>query len=388
VNDLSHPAAFLVAVGELLELQPEEDGSRRDAVISELGRSLKMLLRQHAFPAFTFQRGEVEYEGEVLDELHDWKWSLRLPEAGVERLDITPGTTMEDLEGFVEEVAARLFLRRGGASAQEVHGQSSVRFGELDIAEASDGDERLLPPLVFDLDVEAEAIAWLHGEVLEHGVVPGREAASVVRLLAVAMHSERDLVVPLVELKSVDQYTTTHSINVSCLSMALAEHLRYSSTDVRAIGEAALLHDIGKTRIPLDVLNKEGKLTPAEWELIRSHTTEGARILLESGPEMEIAATVAYEHHLSYDGEGYPKLSYRRQTHEVSRLVQVCDVYDALRTRRPFRPPWPADRTLKFLEDKAGTHLDPAYVQAFCCMIADWEPRQVILAGESEAAVA
>jgi len=206
----------------------------------------------------------------------------------------------------------------------------------------------------------------------------------VVKLLSVAMHSEHDVVVPLVKLKSVDQYTTTHSINVSCLSMALAEHLNFVSSDVRSIGEAALLHDVGKTKIPLEVLNKKGKLNDAEWKLIQSHTVEGAKILLASGAGMELAATVAYEHHLSFNGEGYPELTYPRQTHEVSRLIQVCDVYDALRTTRPFRPAWPAARTVKFLEEKAGTHLDPQYVPSFIRMIGDWEPRQVELAAEEE----
>jgi len=157
---------------------------------------------------------------------------------------------------------------------------------------------------------------------------------------------------------------------------------------VRAIGEAALLHDVGKTKIPLEVLNKKGKLTDSEWKLIQSHTVEGAKILLASGAGMDLAATVAYEHHLSFDGSGYPMLVFPRQTHEVSRLIQVCDVYDALRTQRPFRPPWPADRTIKFLQDKAGTHLDPQYVPSFIQMIADWEPRQVLLEGDEEEAAA
>ena len=271
---------------------------------------------------------------------------------------------------------------------RELPGQSGIRFGELDIVEEAEGQQVPHAPLAFDLGAEAEAVAWLNEEVAQHGVVPAREASAVVHLLSVAMHSERNVVVPLVQLKSVDQYTTTHSINVSCLSMALAEHLRYSSVDVRAIGEAALLHDVGKSKIPPEVLNKQGKLTESEWKLIQNHTVEGARILLASGRGMELAATVAYEHHLSFNGHGYPELAFKRQTHEVSRLVQVCDVYDALRTRRPFRPPWPAARAIKFLEEKAGTHLDPGYVPSFMKMIETWEPRQVDFEPERDEAAA
>lgn len=380
-TEISHPASFLVSLGGLIEalsVVPADPEARIEAV-ARLEAALATLLRQNTFPAFFFRDDGVEYEGERLEELREWKWSQRLAEAGVHRLEISPGTTREDLEGFVEEVAARVFLTRGGASVRELPGQSGLRFGELDVAETDPGAVAPLPQLAFDLGAEAETVAWLNGEVVEHGVVPTREASAVVHLLSVAMHSERDVVIPLVQLRSVDEYTTAHSINVSCLSMALAEHLRLSSVDVRAIGEAALLHDVGKSRIPAEVLNKQGKLTESEWKLIQQHTVEGAKILLASGRGMELAATVAYEHHLSLNGEGYPKLTFERQTHEVSRLVQVCDVYDALRTRRPFRPPWPAARALKFLEDKAGTHLDPQYADAFLQMIPESELHQVDL---------
>jgi putative nucleotidyltransferase with HDIG domain len=388
---MTDAAAFLTAIGRQLSVMSLYGPGHRARLdgLDKITAELSTLLRGNAFPTFTFLDGDVVYEGHVLGELRHWEWSLKLGEVGIERLEVGPGTTREALEGFLEEAHARMSLEGEGASFREVDGQSAIRFGgvTLDAGEALE-DEPLREALALSLDDEAEVIQWLHGEVDLHGVVPADEAAAVVKLLSVAMHSEQDVVVPLVQLKSVDQYTTTHSINVSCLSMALAEHLNFVSSDVRSIGEAALLHDVGKTRIPLEVLNKKGKLNDAEWKLIQSHTVEGARILLASGAGMELAATVAYEHHLSFNGEGYPRLTYPRQTHEVSRLIQVCDVYDALRTRRPFRPPWPATRTVKFLEEKAGTHLDPQYVPAFVQMIGNWEPRQVDLGSEEEEAAA
>ncbi len=381
MNSVTHPSSFLLALGHLIEISAEDevDLNARKQAADQIEAALVMLLRLNTFPTFHFRDGEVEYEGELLDELRDWPWALRLPEAGVHRMDVTPGTTREDLEGFADEVVARVYLKERGASVHELHGQAGIRFSEVDHSEEEIVETVIARPLEFDLSSEAEAVDWLNSEVMERGVVPAQEASAVVHLLSVAMHSEREVVVPLVALKSVDQYTTTHSINVSCLSMALAEHLRYASVDVKAIGEAALLHDVGKTKIPLEVLNKEGKLTESEWALIQQHTVEGAKILLASGRGMELAATVAYEHHRSFEGGNYPDFRYERPTHEASRLVQVCDVYDALRTRRPFRPPWPAARVMKFLEEKAGTHLDPRYVTAFTGMMERWEPRTVSL---------
>jgi putative nucleotidyltransferase with HDIG domain len=389
---MTDAAMFLTALGRQLSVMSlyGPGHKAREEGIDKLTAELTMLLRGNAFPTFTFLDGDVVYEGHVLSELRHWEWSLKLGDVGIERLEVGPGTTRDALEGFLEEAHARMSLQGEGASFREVDGQSAIRFGgvTLDPDDATDADEPPRDPLALSLEEEAEVIQWLHGEVDLRGVVPAEEAAAVVKLLSVAMHSEHDVVVPLVQLKSVDQYTTTHSINVSCLSMALAEHLNFVSTDVRAIGEAALLHDVGKTKIPLEVLNKKGKLTDSEWKLIQSHTVEGAKILLASGKGMELPATVAYEHHLSFNGEGYPELTFPRQTHEVSRLIQVCDVYDALRTRRPFRPPWPAERTIKFLEEKAGTHLDPEYVASFIDLIGDWEPRHVELNSEADEAAA
>jgi putative nucleotidyltransferase with HDIG domain len=389
---VSDAAAFLIALGRQLSVMSlYGPGHRaREESLDKLTAELGMLLRGNAFPAFSFLDGDVVYEGHVMGELRHWEWSIKLAEVGIERLEVSPSTTREALEGFLEEAHGRMSLEGEGASFREMDGQTAIQFGgvTLDPEEAAADEEPLRDMLALSLDDEAEVIQWLHGEVDLHGVVPAEEAAAVVKLLSVAMHSEQDVVVPLVQLKSVDQYTTTHSINVACLSMALAEHLNFVSTDVRSIGEAALLHDVGKTKIPLEVLNKKGKLNTSEWKLIQSHTVEGAKILLSSGAGMELPATVAYEHHLSFNGEGYPELTFKRQTHEVSRLIQVCDVYDALRTRRPFRPPWPAERTIKFLEEKAGTHLDPQYVPAFVQMIEVWEPRQVNLESEQEEAAA
>ena len=272
-------------------------------------------------------------------------------------------------------------LEESGASIQEVKGQTSIRYGEVGVEGLSDDEPEDLPTATMKMNLreEADTIGWLHGEVLRSGEVPVSEAVAVVKLLSLAMHSERDVVVPLVHLKQVDQYTTTHSINVSMLSMGLAEFLNFASVDVRAIGEAALLHDVGKTRIPLEVLNKPGKLTPDEWTLIQTHTTEGARILLTSSGRMELASIVAYEHHLTWQGEGDPAMTYPPPPLQISRLLQVCDIYDALRTRRPFRPPWPHDRAVQYMRSKAGEELDPEYVDAFLSMIRQWEPRQIVL---------
>ncbi len=187
---------------------------------------------------------------------------------------------------------------------------------------------------------------------------------------------------PLLQLKEFDQYTTTHSMNVSVLVMALAEFLGMGAQDVRAFGIAGLLHDIGKIRVPREILTKPGKLTPEERELMNAHTVEGARIILESEEQLELASVVAYEHHIMLNGGGYPLIHYRRDCHRASNLVHVCDVYDALRTKRPYRDAWELGKILPYIEGRAGMEFDPEMVRAFITMMQQWEPQVAVMADE------
>jgi putative nucleotidyltransferase with HDIG domain len=189
------------------------------------------------------------------------------------------------------------------------------------------------------------------------------------------MHGDQAYLIPLLHLKEFDQYTVTHTLNVAVLTMALAEFLGMGPREVRAFGIAGLLHDLGKVKIPEEILNKPGKLTDDERAVMNSHTTEGARLILEAEERLDLAAVVAYEHHIRIDGGGYPALAYARPCHEASNLVHVCDVFDALRTHRPYREAWPAERALAIIEEGAGPEFDADIAHAFVQMMRRWEHR-------------
>jgi putative two-component system response regulator len=138
---------------------------------------------------------------------------------------------------------------------------------------------------------------------------------------------------------------------------------------VRAFGVAALLHDLGKTRVPLEVLNKPGRLSDAEREIMQRHPADGARLILASDRQLDLAAAVAYEHHIMIDGGGYPRRRQSRACHCASTLVHVCDVYDALRTRRPYREAWEQERVLQYIQDGAGTDFDPDTATRFVALL-------------------
>jgi putative nucleotidyltransferase with HDIG domain len=184
-----------------------------------------------------------------------------------------------------------------------------------------------------------------------------------------AMHGDTEMILPLLQLREFDEYTTTHSLNVSVLTMALAESLGLAQQDVRTFGIAGLLHDLGKVNVPQEILNKPGKLTDEERTIMQGHPVAGAKLIIESGRRLDLAAAVAHEHHIMINGHGYPACHYRRDCHKASKLVHVCDVYDALRTKRPYRDAWEAERVLTYIEERAGTEFEPDAATAFVRMM-------------------
>jgi putative nucleotidyltransferase with HDIG domain len=327
--------------------------------------------------SFTFLAGEVIHGSEPVRELRGWEWSVRLVAAGVQRLELDEAVTRDELETLLDDVLARLTATTGGNSPEMRQLRPSrIRIGAVGVRGENEA-AAAVPEATLDysLAAEAEAVRWMNEQIELRRQLPLAEAEAVVRSLAVAMHGDQQLILPLLRLRGHDEYTTTHSMNVAVLSMAMAEFMGYSPGDVRAFGIAGLLHDLGKVRIPRDILNKPGKLTAEEREIINRHPVDGARLLLESGEPLEMAAVVAYEHHMMHDGGGYPTPRFCRACHSASRIAHVCDVYDALRTHRPYREAWSSERVLAYIGERAGGEFDPDVSHAFVRMMRQWEPR-------------
>jgi putative nucleotidyltransferase with HDIG domain len=377
---MSTPAGFLSALGQALAahgLYDERHPMRAravDAVVTQLQR----LLDDRGVVQLSLLDGDVLLGREIVRELRGWDWARRLSRAGVQRIEVAGSVTPDDVARFVQELAMRL----GGSSSADLttglEVPGSIRWGALGVRSDSLADpmpESRDDDVPVDLQAESDAIAWLHEEVGRTGRLPLAEAAAVVRSLSLAMHRQRELVVPLLELRRFDQYTTSHALNVSVLAIALAEALGADGVTVRAYGVAGLLHDLGKVRVPREVLLKPGALTAEELEIIRRHPADGARLILSRETRLDVAAAVAYEHHLLIDGGGYPARWQNRRCHPASALVHVCDVYDALRTTRPYRDPWDSERALRYIEEHAGTQFDPDVVTAFSAMMRRVTPR-------------
>jgi putative nucleotidyltransferase with HDIG domain len=338
-------------------------------------------------PSFTLLGDTVLFGDMPLRGRRSWEWAARLSAAGLQRLEFDRDVDRASFDGFLFDVVSRIGGKPvSSASARHV-APRGIRSGAVGLRpEGGEPSETRMPvaTLAYSLREEAEAIRWMHDEVKGTQALPLVEAEAIIRSLSVAMHGDRRLVLPLLRLKEFDQYTTTHSLNVAVLAMGLAEFLGLSSREVRGFGIAGLLHDLGKVRIPLEILTKPGRLSDEERVVMDRHPVDGARLILQSEEQLDIAAVVAYEHHIMIDGGGYPRTRFRRECHPASVLVHVCDVYDALRTNRPYRDAWPQPKVLAYLRERAGKEFDPDVVDAFVRMMEQWESRLAVLGGEDE----
>ncbi len=160
-----------------------------------------------------------------------------------------------------------------------------------------------------------------------------------------------------------------HARWVGDASALVARELGLSDNEVRALSLAARLHDIGKLAIPDSILLKEGKLSPQEWTVMRTHTTLGERLLARSAsPLLRLAAEVALSHHEHWDGRGYPA-GLRGEAIPLSgRIVSVVDSFDALVSERPYKPAWTDAQALAYLRERAGIQFDPQVVEVFCAL--------------------
>jgi putative nucleotidyltransferase with HDIG domain len=343
----------------------------RERAVDRSYRCLRDLQQHDPNPRFSFLGEETIYQETALRELGDWEWGTRLAQAGVQRIELDTNVTREQYEEFLEEMMARITLAFIDTSEARPTRPTGIKIGALGIrGETKELQETLDAPvpvarISYSLGEEAASIQSMHREVQERGKLPLAEAEAVVRSLSMAMHGDQEMIIPLLQLKEFDEYTTTHSLNVSVLVMALAESLGLAEQDIRTFGIAGLLHDLGKVHIPQDILNKPGKLSDEERNVMQQHPVMGAKMIIESGRRLDLAAAVAHEHHIMINGHGYPTPHYRRDCHKASKLVHVCDVYDALRTRRPYRDAWEGERVLTYLEERAGTEFEPEAAMAF-----------------------
>jgi HD-GYP domain-containing protein (c-di-GMP phosphodiesterase class II) len=227
-------------------------------------------------------------------------------------------------------------------------------------------------------DIESQAKL---GRVIEVG-----RLQQVVESMLDNLLQDPAAVLGLTAIKGHDDYTLNHSINVCILSISLGTALGLVPEELHSLGLAALLYDIGKVRVPEDVLLKCGPLTAEEWGLVKQHSEEGADLLKRLQITDKMPMVVAYEHHQRHDLMGYPDSSGGEQ-HLFSKIVAVCDAYDAMTTNRPFRREIRPDKALAVLMQGREKAYDPGVTKALVAMLGIYPMGAVVMLDDGSTAV-
>jgi putative nucleotidyltransferase with HDIG domain len=309
---------------------------------------------------------------------------------GVTAITFSAGFAASDAEGFTalmsssdvhDMEAARAFLDSRGVRAIEV---SQTTLADEDSEETPKESKAKLRKqyesgLSAMRDVETQVKL---GKVFE--VEPLQD---LVNGLLQNLFTDPAAVLGLTAIKTHDDYTLNHSINVCILSLSLGASLGLDEESLRSLGLCALLYDLGKVRIPEDILNKEGPLTADEWQIIKSHATEGADLLKRIQLVDQMPMVVAYEHHRRHDLQGYPEAESAQEQHLFSKVVALCDAYDAMTTSRPFRREIRPDKALAVLMQGRGKAYDPSITKSLIAMLGIYPMGAVVRLGDGSTAI-
>jgi HD-GYP domain-containing protein (c-di-GMP phosphodiesterase class II) len=292
-----------------------------------------------------------------------------LRKRGLERVTFQRGVSLAQLEAFVRNLS--------DPDARSVHSMPQIRLGKIKEKEKEaekeidDGTGIVSSEVdldgVVDLDIETpdQLIRHVYQSMTSGKNFDVNRVDELVVHFMDGLRKEANPLKLLSELKSSDEYTFTHTANVGILTMYLAEYVGFKAPYLKNIGVAATLHDIGKITTPDTILMKPGRLTEEERAVMENHTLKGAIYLMNIKGVSNLAVLAAMEHHIKYDGTGYPRLRGNWQTNIVSQMISIADVFDALRTSRPYREPMSQTQIEEILIREKGTSFNPYLVDRF-----------------------
>jgi putative nucleotidyltransferase with HDIG domain len=312
----------------------------------------------------------------------------RLQQSGVERITVDRGVTSDELAAFIQAITTIEGRTAGpGDQPPEFPAIPHIRVGRVSVEQRVEGN---LTDMATIKRLYQDAVT-VAGDVWDSASTEGKPDATMARTmidgLAQAVAQNRTALLALTTLKNYDNYTFTHMVNVSILTMGQARGLGIDGPLLREFGLAALMHDIGKVRTPKEILNKPDKLTDAEFEIMKRHVVDGAEILRMTPDVPTLAPVVAFEHHLRIDGSGYPSRVKRASLNIGTMLCSIADVYDAMRSQRQYQQAFPTDRILAVLKRNDGQQFDQHLVRRYVQLVGIYPAGNLVRLNTGEVAV-
>jgi len=286
-----------------------------------------------------------------------------LREREIEKITLSRGLSRDEVRNLISVFGDRK-SQTPLSDRLVAKGVRHVTLGKIVVEDVSDEQVGIAAARrVYSTAVETAESLW-HAAKAGDQPDPGA-ARKIIDGLAKLVTQDRTSLMALTALKKYDNYTFTHMVNVSALAMAQARALNIEGTLLREFGFAALMHDIGKVHTPLEVLNKPDKLTKDEFDVMKRHVVDGAHILRRT-PEMPaLAPIVAFEHHLKQDLSGYPEKIGSRKLNLCTMIVSIADVFDALRSTRPYRKGLATDRIRNIMGEQGSPAFNQPLLKRF-----------------------
>jgi putative nucleotidyltransferase with HDIG domain len=308
----------------------------------------------------------------------------RLRQIGVEKITLDRGVTAEELATLIDTVST-LEPKPDGEQAPFPN-QPHVRVGRITVGQKieSGATDMAAFKRLYNESVTVAQSIW--DSARTESQPDATAARAMIDGLAHAVSQNRSALLALTTLKNYDNYTFTHMVNVSILTMGQARALGIDGSLLREFGLAALMHDIGKVKTPLEVLNKPDRLTDDEFVIMKRHVVDGAEILRATPDIPTLAPVVAFEHHLRLDGTGYPQVK-RPALNLGTQLCSIADVYDAMRSQRKYQQAHASDRILEVLRRSDGQQFDQHLVRRFAQLVGIYPVGNLVQLETGEIAV-
>lgn len=394
LNQLSH-------IRKAATLYPVEHEYVKESA-SELLTLLNTLFDEHSSVSLSILNDEVYFNGGLLAEesMNFATLIQQLSERFVHNITFEKGLNVNELCEFAALSCARPEAIGGDSGWQESMAKKGIERiavnRTLATKQGIEGDfgdvEASVSRNVYRQTIEAALNAYVDARAKRS--INTEIAEGVIGMLISSIASDKMAFAGLTQIKMTDEYTLSHSVNVAVLSLLMGSKLKMPGPLLHRLGVAALLHDIGKTQIPEEVINKPGKLSPEEWEMIQSHSLHGARILAEQKDMDQLAVVVAAEHHARVDLKGYPRFSVTTELHTLSKIVAIVDTYDALTSDRSYRRALLPDKAMTIVIQGAKGQFDLELLKAFVQLTGmypvgtfvelDTGERGVVIAANSE----
>ncbi|MCJ7822781.1 MAG: HD-GYP domain-containing protein, partial [Armatimonadetes bacterium] len=296
---------------------------------------------------------------------------------GVQTIVLQRGVDMKELTGLVEVLARdpeEVKAQGGIAAALAERGARRIVVERLVSDEGTDEGERQEGMSEWRW-VYTTALDVLRGAAADVRVGRGLDVGSVqssVSGIVQDILGDRSIVYSLSTMKGMDEYTFVHALHICILSVELGRAMGLGRDALEELGTATMLHDVGKIFVPLGILRKPGRLTEEEFAVMGRHPIDGALVLVREPDLPVVAPVVAFEHHVHMDYSGYPKMRDSRELNMYSLMTSVVDVYDALTTARPYRPPLMPRTAVEVMRKEYEGRLEPRLLKSFLDLLGPY----------------